>query len=59
VLDSTPLYDAVATMDTITLIRSAIRALLGAADEDLEAELRSCSQAATATHERQAPDRLG
>ena len=25
VLDSTPLYDAVATMDTITLIRSAIR----------------------------------
>jgi len=30
VLDSTPLYDAVATMDTITLIRSAIRAVLGA-----------------------------
>src|SRR5436309_4864935 len=29
VLDSTPLYDAVATMDTITLIRSAIRGLLG------------------------------
>ena len=28
VLDSTPLYDAVATMDTITLIRSAIRGLL-------------------------------
>ena len=28
VLDSTPLYDAVATMDTITLIRSAIRKLL-------------------------------
>lgn len=25
VLDSTPLYDAVATMDTITLIRSALR----------------------------------
>src|ERR1019366_4964922 len=40
VLDSTPLYDAVATMDTITLIRSAIRALLRAAGEVLEAELR-------------------
>lgn len=41
VLDSTPLYDAVATMDTITLIRSAIRALLGVADDGLEAELRA------------------
>jgi hypothetical protein len=40
VLDSTPLYDAVATMDTITLIRSAIRALLRAADSGLEAQLR-------------------
>lgn len=40
VLDSTPLYDAVATMDTITLIRSAIRSLLRVADEVLEAELR-------------------
>lgn len=40
VLDSTPLYDAVATMDTITLIRSAIRALLKAADPALESELR-------------------
>jgi DDE family transposase/transposase-like protein DUF772 len=40
VLDSTPLYDAVATMDTITLIRSAIRALLKVAG-GLEAELRS------------------
>lgn len=39
VLDSTPLYDAVATMDTITLIRSAIRGLLKLADEDLKAEL--------------------
>jgi len=28
VLDSTPMYDAVATQDTVTLIRSAIRALL-------------------------------
>ena len=41
VLDSTPLYDAVATMDTITLIRSAIRALLKVADPVLEAELRA------------------
>lgn len=41
VLDSTPLYDAVATMDTVTLIRSAMRGLLGAADEELEAELRA------------------
>ncbi|MGH3924098.1 MAG: transposase, partial [Pseudonocardiaceae bacterium] len=41
VLDSTPLYDAVATMDTITLIRSAIRGLLRAADEGLETELRA------------------
>jgi hypothetical protein len=41
VLDSTPLYDAVATMDTITLIRSALRGLLTVADEELEAELRA------------------
>jgi hypothetical protein len=41
VLDSTPLYDAVATMDTITLIRSAIRSLLRVADDELEAELRA------------------
>lgn len=32
VLDSTPLYDAVATMDTVTLVRSAIRGLLALAD---------------------------
>ena len=37
VLDSTPLYDAVATMDTITLMRSAIRGLLKVADAVLEA----------------------
>ncbi|MEX1271949.1 MAG: IS1182 family transposase, partial [Acidimicrobiia bacterium] len=41
VLDSTPLYDAVATMDTVTLIRSAIRGLLKVADPGLEAGLRS------------------
>jgi hypothetical protein len=40
VLDSTPLYDSVATMDTVTLIRSAIRGLLGAADPVLEQRLR-------------------
>ena len=41
VLDSTPLYDAVATMDTITLIRSAVRNLLKVADGALETELRA------------------
>jgi IS5 family transposase len=40
VLDSTPLYDAVATMDTVTLIRSAMRNLFKAADDELEAGLR-------------------
>src|SRR5437868_10995355 len=34
VLDPTPLYDAVATMDTVTLIRSAIRGLLRVADAE-------------------------
>jgi hypothetical protein len=34
VLDSTPLYDVVATMDTVMLIRSAIRGLLNAADAE-------------------------
>ena len=35
VLDSTALYDAVATMDTVTLIRSAIRGLLAVCDREL------------------------
>jgi hypothetical protein len=39
-LDSTPLYDAVATMDTVTLIRSALRGLLKAADTELALVLR-------------------
>jgi len=39
VVDSTPLYDAVATMDTITLIRSAIRGLLSAVAATVEPEL--------------------
>jgi Transposase DDE domain/Transposase domain (DUF772) len=41
VLDSTPLYDAVATMDTVTLVRSGIRGLLKAADADLVVQLRA------------------
>jgi len=40
VLDSTPLYDAVATMDTVTLVRSAIRGVLGASG-DREHALRA------------------
>jgi len=40
VLDSTCLYDAVATMDTVTLVRSGVRGLLGACGKDLEGELR-------------------
>jgi hypothetical protein len=40
VLDSTPLYDAVTTMDTVTLVRSAIRGLLAVAGER-EAGLRA------------------
>jgi hypothetical protein len=40
-LDSTPLYDAVSTMDTITLIRSSLRNLLRAADAELQARLRA------------------
>jgi hypothetical protein len=42
VLDSTPLYDAVATQDTVTLIRSAIRGLLKVCDDGLASELRKC-----------------
>ncbi|MFG2261294.1 IS1182 family transposase [Streptomyces mirabilis] len=41
VLDSAPVYDAVATQDTITLIRSAVRGLLRAADHVLRARLRA------------------
>src|SRR5205809_2121096 len=40
VLDSTALYDAVATMDTVTLLRSAIRGLLRVCDGELESALR-------------------
>jgi hypothetical protein len=41
VLDSTPLYDAVATMDTVTLVRCAIRGLLRVAGADLAERLRA------------------
>jgi len=41
VLDSTPIYDAVATMDTVTLVRSAIRGVLRVADSVLEARVRA------------------
>ena len=41
VLDSTPIYDAVATQDTITLLRSAIRQLLRSADHVLRGQLRA------------------
>ena len=40
VLDSTPLYDAVATMDTVTLVRSAIRGVLAAEEAAAETEAR-------------------
>jgi hypothetical protein len=40
VLDSTALYDAVATMDTVTLIRNAIRGLLRVASGDVATEVR-------------------
>jgi Transposase DDE domain/Transposase domain (DUF772) len=41
VLDSTPLYDAVATMDTVTLVRSGIRGVLAVCDAELEAQVRA------------------
>lgn len=41
VLDSAPLFDAVATQDTVTLIRSAIRGLLRTVDPRSGSELRA------------------
>jgi hypothetical protein len=62
VLDSTPLYDAVATMGTITLIRSAIRGVFKVAAER-EAELRpscgGCARAATTTPRAPSPRSTG
>jgi hypothetical protein len=40
VMDSTPLYDAVATQDTVTMIRASIRGLLRVADESLATGVR-------------------
>lgn len=40
-LDSAPLFDAVATMDTVTLVRSAIRGLLRACPGGLAVEVRA------------------
>jgi hypothetical protein len=41
VLDSTALYDAVATQDTVTLVRSALVGLLATVDDGLAALMRS------------------
>jgi hypothetical protein len=41
VLDSTALYDAVATQDTVTLVRSALVGLLSVVSDDVAAEMRS------------------
>lgn len=41
VVDSTPLYDAVATQDTVTQLRAAIRRLLVVLDHDLEQRVRA------------------
>ncbi len=60
VLDSTPLYDAVATMDTITLIRSAVRNLLKVTDGSLRAEvLAVLTSGDDYARLGQASDRLG
>jgi hypothetical protein len=44
VLDSAPLYDAVATQDTVTLLRGAIRGLLRACPAELAARVRAALQ---------------
>jgi len=41
VIDSTALYDAVATQDTVTMIRASVRGLLRVADKGLAAQLRA------------------
>lgn len=41
VMDSTALYDAVSTQDTVTMIRAAIRGLLRVADEALRTEIKA------------------
>ena len=44
VLDSTPLYDAVATQDTVTMIRAAIRGVLRVAEAPVATEVRGVLQ---------------
>ena len=44
VLDSAPLEDAVATQDTVTLVRGAIRGLLRACPPPLETKVRALLQ---------------
>jgi hypothetical protein len=44
VLDSAPLFDAVATQDTVTLLRGAIRGLLRACSPELAAVVRAALQ---------------
>jgi hypothetical protein len=46
VFDSTPLFDAVATQDTVTQLRAAIRRVLGAADQAGARELAAALRAA-------------
>jgi len=41
VLDSAPLFDAVATCDTVTLVRGGIRGLLRACPAELAARVRA------------------
>jgi len=64
VLDSTPLLDAVATQDTVTQLRAAIRKLLTVAEQSGELELAGAVRAVLTRDDeyatgRQTPVRLG
>ena len=52
VLDSAPLFDAVATQDTVTLLRGAIRGVLRACSPELAAVVRRRWPVATTTRAR-------
>jgi hypothetical protein len=52
VLDSAPLEDAVATQDTVTMLRGAIRGLLRACPPPLAAKVRACWLATTTMSRR-------
>ena len=63
-LDSTPLLDAVATQDTVTQLRAAIRKLLTVAEQSGELELAGAVRAGLTRDDeyatgRQTPVRLG